>query len=300
MVDVAGSTVVMYNAIHDVFVFHILLTPESQSATPIESEGHIVLEDDSIMGYDVSKQIEELENEFRNLFSEANEELKEVEPFKLIDCLVLLPVQLKKEYQSDISKILPDLRREESSRVVLIQIGDLFSFIEPALLGHIVLSFGSDLLKHKFKDYCEKLERFTKRTTVHHLLTYWPGDLLSSFEFELLKTKLKSPPDQYTLEDLDKLRKRFCCEMKLSTLISNVIGSLGSVKVNESIAFSDSGMPTKDQGTCNYDGLVYCMINKHFHRRFITCTAKVELTASQSPEIQIATKRQGNETDFVC
>lgn len=257
MVDIADSTVVMHNAIHDVFVFHILLTPASQSATPIKGEGHIVPEDDSIISYDVSEQIEILEKEFRNLFSETNEELKKVEPFELINCLVLLPVQLRKEYRSDISNILPDLRRAVNSPVVLIQIGDLFSFIEPDLLRHIVHCFGSAGLKLKFEKYCNELERFMKLTTVHHLLTYWPGDLLSSFEFELLKTKLKLPLDQYTLEDLDKLRKRFCCEMKLSTLISNVIGSLGSVKVREPIASSVSVMPTKNQGTCNYAGLVY-------------------------------------------
>ena len=223
----------------------MLLSAGSQVGTSVSLElSDVNFKENS----DVSEQMEKLEDTFQSLFHRLIKELEQEEAVCLIERLSRLPITLKSEYQSDILKIMPALQRMKRTSEVFLILGNLMSFVDPALLKYIVSVFGSIDLKKDFEEYDSNLQQFKQRTTVHQLQSCWPGQQSTSLEFEVLKSKFEITPDQYTLEMLDQLRRRYCSEVKLSDAVSNIVGESASVKFVEQIPSEASDMHTTNQG----------------------------------------------------
>ena len=85
-----------------------------------------------------------------------------------------------------------------------------WSFLDVCLLERIVKRFGSDTEKESMKNYSEKLSIFRKKTTVSKLMHIWTDPNLphTYSECKKLILRLGWDPDKFTLEQLEKLRKR--------------------------------------------------------------------------------------------
>ena len=171
-------------------------------------------------------RINELDGQFRHLHGKILAELEDtkVPLSKLIHSLTLLPPELTLEYKKSIDNKLLDLRREAVVDDFFYHLNPLINFLSYSLIKYIIDQFGSNTLKKMINDYSEDVVQFMKKTTVKQLMDYWPGQQEIPPNFSKLKAKIYEDPTTYTLYQLDQLRKRYCCELKLTDLVFVIIG----------------------------------------------------------------------------
>ena len=97
-------------------------------------------------------------------------------------------------------------------------------FISYGLLKYIIDQFGSNTLKIMMDSYSCEVVNFMKNTTVKQLMDYWSAEHEQPPNFSKLKAKIDEDPAEYTLYQLDQLRKHYCSEMKLTEVVFMIIG----------------------------------------------------------------------------
>ena len=148
----------------------------------------------------------------------------EVSPETLLDSLTLLPITLRAEYHKFVFDNLDTLESAESIRKIFHHIALHFTFIDYGLMSHLIEEHGSDELQQDMSAYSEKLQSFLSETTVLHLINHWPVLRDKPPHFEDLLAVIDGDPRKCNLQELDRLRKKFCSKMKLSDAILIMIG----------------------------------------------------------------------------
>ena len=171
---------------------------------------------------DVSERIESLEEQFGALHDRFLMELSNrgVSVDRLLQALTLLPLTLRKQYESTIQSMLPELENREVIRNIFHRLNPLLTFIDYKLLQHLVSKFGSAELKMEMMSYVEKVQLFKKVTTVSELIDYWPGLEVPEVNYSKLRAKFDGDPRTYTLEKLDYFRGKFFNHLRLSEFVS--------------------------------------------------------------------------------
>ena len=181
---------------------------------------------------DVSKRIETLEEQFDCLHGRLVTELSEggASVDQVLQALTKLPFSFRKEYESTIQSMLPELEKREVIRNLFYRLNPLFTFVDYKLLHHLVLKFGSPRLKKDVVTYAEKVQLFKKITTISELIDYqWPGLKVPQIDHKMLRAKFADDPKSYTLEKLDYFRSCFYSELRLSDFVSvSILVSLES------------------------------------------------------------------------
>lgn len=72
--------------------------------------------------------------------------------------------------------------------------------------------------------YINDAVMFMKITTVGQLMDVWPSQQEIPPSFSKVKAKFDQKATTYTLYELDMLRRRFCCEIKLTAIVFILIG----------------------------------------------------------------------------
>ena len=171
-------------------------------------------------------QIDALEYRFRQLHGRILDELEEkrTSTTRILQCLNLLPMAIKQEYKPAVRQIFPDLRKETTVNEQFYHISPLVDFLGFGLLKYIIDQFGSNTLKVLMQSYADDTLAFMKKTTVKELMDHWPGQQEIPASFSKLRAKIDEDPATYTLFQLDQLRKRYCCEIKLTEVVFVLIG----------------------------------------------------------------------------
>ena len=137
--------------------------------------------------------------------------------------LITLPIAFRREYERSIQQSLPAVEESDGQRVitsqVFLQFNPLFVFIDYDLLNHMIVKFGRAELKSEMALYIEEVKIFMRETIVGDLIDHWPGHEVPNLNYAKLKTKFRDDPMTYTLERLNKFRRRFCGQVRLSELI---------------------------------------------------------------------------------
>lgn len=168
-------------------------------------------------------QIEALEEQFRDIHGRLVTELSTNEGISIdqvLQALTMLPFAIRRQYQDTIQTMLPDLESEDRISSLFDLLHPLFSFIDYELLKHLVSKFGSPRLKEEMTVYAEKVQLFKRVTTISDLVEYWPGLELPESNYSRLRAKIGGDPGTYTLEELDKFRRTFFGQMRLSEFVS--------------------------------------------------------------------------------
>jgi N-acetylneuraminic acid mutarotase len=174
---------------------------------------------------DLAQRIKRLETEFCGLYGELVSEVikKRLPVDEFYRALTMLPIAFRIEYESSIQQMLSAAKESDGQSVVtssvFLPFSPLFVFIDYDLLDHMITKFGSAELKRKMALYIEEVKLFMKETTVHDLIDHWPGCEVSDMNYEKLKAKFRDDPMTYTLERLNKFRRRFCSQVRLSEFI---------------------------------------------------------------------------------
>ena len=174
------------------------------------------------MCIDVTHKIEVLEEEFDALHKGILSDIKAngaISAEEFLQALTLLPISLRREYESSIQEKLTALERIPTISGMFLRLNPLFSFLDYGLLDHLVRKFGGQALKQDMMSYVAKINDFMSETTIAQLMDCWPGleDIPASFS--QLRVKFDEDPIHYTLKKLDRFRRKFCGHTRLSHFI---------------------------------------------------------------------------------
>ena len=179
---------------------------------------------------DIDITIERFEDRFRILQNELRRQLidSKTDTSTLLNCLTLLPIKLKKEYEMQIKELLPSCSNEQRVDRLFFHLNPLLSFIDYGLLEYIVKLFGNDGLIADMKAYSGDMQIFMKETTIKQLIDHLPGQADVPPKFSLIKAKIGKNASECTLEQLNTIRKRYCSEVKLSEIVSHLVAVVES------------------------------------------------------------------------
>ena len=181
---------------------------------------------------DIDVIIEDFESRFRCLQKEILHQLIEnnVDALTVINSLTLLPVKLKKGYEKAIQELLPFFSNKESLNKLFFHLNPLFSFLDYGLLEYIINEYGSNILKQDMITYSSDMCIFMKETTIKQLIEadHFPGQTEIPPKFSLIEAKIGEDASRCTLEQLNRLRKRYCSEVKLSEIVFHLVAVVKS------------------------------------------------------------------------
>ena len=171
---------------------------------------------------DVSKRIEALEQQFDCLHERLVDELSDGDTSvrQVLQALTKLPFTFRKEYESTIQSMLPELEEKEVIYNLFYRLNPLFTFIDYELLQHLISKFGSPGLKQEMTSYTAKVQLFKKVTTISELIDCWPGLDVLHIDHKILRAKFSDDPRSYTLEKLDSFRNRFYNKLRRSEFVA--------------------------------------------------------------------------------
>ena len=78
------------------------------------------------------------------------------------------------------------------------------------------------------QSYCCDIVMFMKKTTIKQLIDHFPGQPEIPPKFSLVKAKIGQDASKCTLEQLNTIRKRYCCEVKLSEIVFHLVAVVDS------------------------------------------------------------------------
>ena len=177
-------------------------------------------------------RIETLEKRFTELHQRTLLEMTEsgVPVDKFFNTLLMLPFAFRKEYESTIQGMLQATTEENISTNVVSakhfrQLSPLFVFIDYSLLKHIIDKFGSAMLNKDMLTYVYDVKVFMRETTVGDLMEHWPGHEVPHLNrmYSKLIVQFKDDPQTFTLEKVDRFRRRFCSYVRLSEFVCGLI-----------------------------------------------------------------------------
>ena len=171
---------------------------------------------------DVSMKIDALEEQFNCLHKCLVNELSKGDTSveEVLRVLTMLPLKLRREYESRIQNMLPELEDKKVVHNLFYHLNLLFTFIDYELLQYLISKFGSQGLKQEMTSYTVKVQLLKKVTTIDELINCWPGLEAPPIDYKVLRAKFADDPKSYTLEKLDSFRNRFYSKIRRSEFVT--------------------------------------------------------------------------------
>ena len=182
----------------------------------------------SIQERDIAGQVHALEGRFGNLvFCVQSELSRNAMPMaKFRHSITHLPSTIRREHYQFIMEQIKNIRKAEDIEEVFMYFNLYWTYLEYSLLKYIIHYHSTVLsteLKEEMRWYENDIEIFKKCTTMEQLLKVGIGIGCIKREppphFSRVVMKLKGNPSDYTLEDIDGVRRKMCLEFNLPTFI---------------------------------------------------------------------------------
>ena len=142
----------------------------------------------------------------------------------LLESLSILPTELQIEYGAYLEEKLPILEELGTVSKIFSRLSLHFTFLDYALLQHLIDEFGSEQLKQDMSAYEEEIQVFLDETMIVHLQDHLPGRQELPLHFDKLQMMIDKDPGKCSLRMVNNLRKRFCSETQLSEIVFALIG----------------------------------------------------------------------------
>ena len=146
---------------------------------------------------------------------------KKVTAEDLLESLSILPTELQTEYGTYIEEKLQELQTVSK---IFQQLSLHITFLDYALLQHLIDDFGSEQLKQDMSAYDGEIQVFLDETTIAELQDHLPGRHNLPPNFDKLQMVIDKDPGKCSLRMVNDLRKRFCSETQLSEIVFVLIG----------------------------------------------------------------------------
>ena len=150
---------------------------------------------------------------------------EKITPEDLLDTVHDLPIELKDEYQSFLNRNEQRLEKAEKIREIFRVLNIELRFTDCGFIANLIEGLGSKDLKQKLSQYKQSVDMFLKETTVEHIIK---SEKLSGVSkdncnipegFMVLKAEIMEGSSSYSLEELEKLRRDFCGQLRLAEVI---------------------------------------------------------------------------------
>ena len=176
--------------------------------------------------------MEDLDKKFHHLFKDVRTEFIDNDQItcrKLLDTITDMPCRYKEEYKQYLRDNETRFEKAESVDRILRILNQELHFTDFALIEHLINELGSEPLKSKLVPYKQALKEFLRVTTVKHIILsdQWSGVKKSDLPegFIELKTEINHDPSLYSLEKLDRLRRRICSQLRLTEVLTYLKGA---------------------------------------------------------------------------
>ena len=147
-------------------------------------------------------------------------ELQNADVVDFKENITLLPVSIEAEYCQFIEKNLDEIRKSPSINALFLHLNIYWSYLQYGLLKHIIGCYSDPLdlqqplvshdLRKAMEKYEEDIEAFKSETTVGQLIEAGLGRLKMEPPpgFSRKTVRLSKDVSEYTLQELDKIRRR--------------------------------------------------------------------------------------------
>ena len=146
---------------------------------------------------------------------------KNITAEELLESLSILPTELQTEYGTYIEEKLQELQTVSK---IFQQLSLHITFLDYALLQHLIDEFGSEQLKQDMSAYDGEIQVFLDETTITQLQDHLPGRQELPPHFNKLQMVIDKDPGKCSLRMVNDLRKQFCSETQLSEIVFVLIG----------------------------------------------------------------------------
>ena len=173
----------------------------------------------------LEKSIDDFERRFEDLAYAAQEEVKKGNKVSVEDLypdLTLLPSNIKPNHASFLKDNIDKLRTASNLQEIFMHLNLYWDYFNYTLLQVIIDEYGSADLKQRMQSYATDIEQFEKETTVAEFIPHCNAKRdhsLNSDEFIKLRSMILKPTSEYTLFEVEELRRDFCQEFNLPRFI---------------------------------------------------------------------------------
>ncbi len=135
--------------------------------------------------------------------------------------LTLLPLDIKTNHFSFLKDNIDKLSTTSNLKDIFLHLNLYWDYFNYTLLQVIIDAYGSDDLKQRMQSYATDIEQFWKETTVAEFIPHCNAKRnrnINSNEFTELRSVIKTndkPTSEYTLFEVEELRRGFCQEFNL-------------------------------------------------------------------------------------
>ncbi len=136
--------------------------------------------------------------------------------------LTLLPSKIKPNHASYMKDNFDKLRNASDSKDIFLHLNFYWDYFNYTLLQVIINNYGSDDLKQRMQSYATDIGQFWKETTVAEFIPHCNAKRdhsLNNDEFIKLRSTINKPPSEYTLFEVEELRRTFCQEFDLPRFV---------------------------------------------------------------------------------
>ncbi len=136
--------------------------------------------------------------------------------------LTLLPSKIKPNHASYLKDNFDKLRNAANLQEIFMHLNLYWDYYNYTLLQVIIDNYGSDDLKQRMQSYTTDIKQFEKETTVAEFIPHCNAKRdhsLNSDEFIKLRSMINKPPSEYTLFEVEELRRTFCQEFNLPRFV---------------------------------------------------------------------------------
>ncbi len=187
----------------------------------------------------LEKSIEDFEKRFEDLALAALKEVKNENKVSVEDLkfgITLLPSKIKPDHASFLKDNMDILSTATNLQEIFMHLNLYWDYFNYTLLQVIIDKYGSNDLKERMQSYATDIEQFWKETTVAEFIPH-PPKRINSNEFIELRSVIDKPTSEYTLFEVEELRRTFCQKYNLPrfALIFSGLGK-GSVVLIWSIS----------------------------------------------------------------
>ncbi len=170
----------------------------------------------------LEKSIDDFEKRFNDLAHAALKEVKNENKVSVEDLqidLTLLPSKIKPNHASYLKDNFDKLRNASNLQEIFMHLNLYWDCYNYTLLQVIIDKYGSDDLKQRMQSYTTDIEQFEKETTVAEFIPHCNTKGDHSFYSDELRSVINKPSSEYTLFEVEELRRTFCQEFNLPRFV---------------------------------------------------------------------------------
>ena len=158
----------------------------------------------------IEEQVQYFERNFCTLANQAYKEVEvKMKGRDFVACATCLPPSARNEHRSFIMENLINIQPPVTIDKIWIYLNLYWDFMNYGLLEHVIITFGSEDLKHQMQHYVYQLSMFKRITRLCDFIKCWPckDDRPPEDRLKKVVVKMQKEWSQCTLQEVESFMK---------------------------------------------------------------------------------------------